>query len=176
MLHGADRAYSNLGSAYIRLHSYADAVPVMEKAVALAPSNDVYWRNLGDAYQLAPGLSSKAPAAYQHAADLAEEEIKVNPRDSTSLSDAALYWAKLGQFVRARKEISRAVELAPTDNDVLFTSALVYELSGDRPRALTAIKAAYKAGYALEDIQNAPELTRLRNDAEYSLWLKHSVR
>ena len=175
-LQGSASAYSNLGAAYIMLRRYAEAVPVMERAVTLSPNDNRCWRNLGDAYNLVPGLSAKAPGAYQRAASLVEDELKIKPNDTEALSSAALYWAKLDDKYRALKQITRALELAPADNDVLFTSALVYELTGDRSAAIKAIKSAFNAGYPLEDINNAPELNRLRAAPEYLTWLKEKQR
>jgi serine/threonine-protein kinase len=175
-LNGSAAAYTNLGTAYVMLHRYAGAVPVMEKAVALSPSNDVYWRNLGDAYKLAATPGGKARNAYQHAAVLAEAALRLQPKDTATLSSAALYWAKLGNGALARQRIARALQLAPADNDVLFSAALVYELTGDRQAALKTMQAAYKEGYPLEDIKNAPELDALRKDEKYLKWLKQLVR
>jgi tetratricopeptide (TPR) repeat protein len=163
-------AYSNLGTAYIALQHYPEAVPIMHKAVELSPNDDRLWRNLGDAYSLAPGLSDKAPSAYRQAVGLAEAALKIKPDDPETLSNAALYWAKLGQKPNALSRIAKAVKLKPSDNEVLFDSALVYELTGDRKRALEALAAASKAGYSLDDISQAPELSRLRDDSEYKKW------
>jgi Flp pilus assembly protein TadD len=169
-LGGSASAYSNLGTAYIILQRYREAVPIMRHAVELTPNDDRLWRNLGDAYSLAPGFSARAPAAYRRAADLSEAALKMKPDDPETLSNAALYWAKVGEKPNALARIAKASKLKPSDNQVLFNSALVYELTGNRKRALDAVAAAFRAGYSLDDINHASELSRLRDDPEYKKW------
>ncbi|MBY0496433.1 MAG: hypothetical protein K2Y23_19675 [Cyanobacteria bacterium] len=56
-----------------------------------------------------------------------------------------------------------------------YRVTVVAELSGDRARALDALQRALKAGYAVKDLANEPELTALRTDARYHRLLDGAV-
>src|ERR1017187_6191611 len=159
--------WSNLGSAYMYLDRYPEAVDAMKRATMLDPHNDVLWRNLGDGYRQLPSRASDASAAYEKALHAAIDELSVNPNSTEALSGIALYEAHLGHKEDAEKSIGKALSLSPNDSDVLFTSALVYEIIGDRKRALRAIEQAAKSGYSIEEIEHEPELRALRSDPRY---------
>jgi hypothetical protein len=50
---------------------------------------------------------------------------------------------------------------------VEYQSVIVYELAGDRSRALYFLEAALKAGYSFKEVSLEPELGRLREDGRY---------
>jgi hypothetical protein len=60
-----------------------------------------------------------------------------------------------------------ALKLAPADPAILYRSALVLELSGQRRRGLDALSAALAAGYSLNVVEREPELNALRQDPHY---------
>jgi eukaryotic-like serine/threonine-protein kinase len=167
------RAWANLGAAYMYVGRYQEAVDATKKATDLEPHNDVLWRNLGDGYRQIPGEEVQATQAYQKALAAAEDQLNVNPKDFETVSGMALYQAHLGQHSEAAASIAKARSLAPKDSDVLFTSALVYEIIGQRQKALTALDEATKAGYSLEEIEQEPELKALRKDPRYQRWLRN---
>jgi serine/threonine protein kinase/Flp pilus assembly protein TadD len=159
--------WSNLGSAYMYLNRYAEAVDAVQKATTLDPHNDVLWRNLGDGFRQLPSRASDATAAYEKALHAAIDELSVDPSSTEALSGIALYDAHLGHKEDAETSIKKAIGLSPKDSDVLFTSALVYEIIGDRDRALRAIERAVNSGYSIEEIEHEPELRALRSDPRY---------
>ena len=165
-------AWSNLGSAYMYLNRYPEAADAMKRATELDPHDDILWRNLGDSYRQLPSRASDASAAYQKALEAAMDELSVNPNSTEVLSGIALYDAHLGRRKDAETFIGKALKLAPKDSDVLFTSALVYEIIGNRNRALEAIDLAVKSGYSVEDVAHEPELRALRSDSRYQRWLQ----
>jgi hypothetical protein len=52
-------------------------------------------------------------------------------------------------------------------SQALYRLTVVYEVAGDRPRALAALERALKAGYPAKELANEPELIGLRADAHY---------
>ncbi len=160
--------YTNLGTLYFFLGRYADAVPVMEKAAQLAPTQFLPWGNLADAYRWAPGMTGKAAPAYQKAIELAEKQLEVNPNDFQIRASIAVYQAKLGNKNPALSQINRALKQASGNVNVLFKSAIVYELCGDRTLALRQHDSAIKGGYSVQEVEGEPEFARLRMDPFYS--------
>ena len=90
-------------------------------------------------------------------------------------SGLALYQAHLGRKQIAERAMARAISLSPKNSELLFTSALVYELVGLRSQALKAVDKAYKAGYSFAEIEREPELKRLRLDPRFQNWHRHAL-
>jgi len=149
-----------------------DAAEAMKKATDMRPHDHVLWRNLGDSYDQIPSRQADARAAYEKALETATAQFKVNPNDPVVLSGMALYYAHLDQTKEAENFIARALKASPKDSDTLFTSALVYELIGDRDQALKAVDQAVMAGFSLEEVQREPELRSLQTDPRYQRWLR----
>jgi serine/threonine-protein kinase len=80
----------------------------------------------------------------------------------------ALYYAKLGQQNSAKEELAKALHLSQNDPQLLFNSAVVYELLGEREHSLSALRSAVQAGYSLSEVRTAPELAELRKDSRYA--------
>jgi eukaryotic-like serine/threonine-protein kinase len=162
--------YSNLGTLYIYTGRYADAVRVLERAVALSGNDrhaDVIWGNLGDAYRWAHGREKDAAAAYANAIELATAQLAVNPDDATLLSQMALYRAKAGQTTESERLMHTALGLAPRDPSILYRSALVFEIAGRRKQSLAALHTAVSSGYSVSVVEREPELAALRADPAY---------
>jgi len=160
-------AYSNIGTVEFFRHRYPESARAFEKAVELRPGDYLYWGNLGDAYYFAPGERAKAEAAYRRALALAEEELRVNPRDAVALACLAHYRAKTGQPGAALEAARRALALAPDDMTVVFTAAVVHELAGRSDRALELLRRARAQGYSVAEIVSHPELQALRQRPDF---------
>jgi eukaryotic-like serine/threonine-protein kinase len=170
-------AYSSLGTIYFFLDRCTEAVPMMESASKLAPKNDQVWGNLGDAYACSPATKDKAAQAYRQAVQLGQDRLKVNPDEPDALSVVALYQAKLGEKSKALANIAKARKLAADNRRVTWNSALVYELEGDRDKALKALQEAMNAGRAAEEIRREPALANLRSDPRFAqLMADHSSK
>jgi serine/threonine protein kinase/Flp pilus assembly protein TadD len=161
------RIYSNLGMAYYLERRYVEAAKWDEKAVALAPNSEVFWGNLAHARRWDAGLASRAPDAYRRAIDLGERDVISNPRNANLQARMAEYWAALGEKTKSLSAIARAEALARKSGYVQYRAALVYEESGNRKRALRALKSSMEFGYSLEEIQSAVPLNKLRDDPRY---------
>lgn len=163
--------YTNLGTLRFFQGHYDEAVAAFEKAVQLGANQYVNWGNLGDAYRWAPGQAAKAKPAYDNAIRLAREALATSPDDPDLKSSLALYLVKNGDRQEALIQIHEMDRVASKPAAALFSAAVVYELSGERDHALTALSAALKAGYALNEIKQEPELVALRTDSRYQVML-----
>lgn len=159
--------YSNLGTVRQYQGRYEDAAVMFQKATQLIPSDHRLWCNLGNAYELA-GNKTAAEGAYKKAEELAQQGTALRPKDGELRGWLALYYAKLGEKSNAQKELAHALSLAQNDPQLLFNSALIYELVGDRDHALSALHSALQAGYSVSEVQSAPELAQLRQDPRFS--------
>ncbi len=164
-------AASSLATVQFFRGRYAEAAKTLERAVEIDGNDYRVWRNLGAAYRLAPGQGEKAPAAYRRAAEMAEAELKVNPNDPGLLIRLADCHAVLGDASAARARATEALELARGDADMMFRAATVYEMLGDRQKALDLLGKALRAGYSVEEVEREPDLAKLRSDPRFAnLW------
>jgi serine/threonine-protein kinase len=157
-------AYSNLGGAYFALRRFADAAQMYQQGLNLDDRDSLIWGNLGDALYWTPGRRTEAAVAYRKAISRAVAKLKVNPRDATLLAFVATYNAMVGDKVAALSEVQRAVELAPTDADVRFRAALVYNHFGDTEQTLSSLEKAIAAGYPPSAIRDTPDFDHLRDN------------
>jgi serine/threonine protein kinase/tetratricopeptide (TPR) repeat protein len=161
------RAASNLGALEFERGRYAESARAFERALALDDSDFRVWRNLAAAYHWAPGQAQKARPAWRKAEQLAEEAARVNPKDAAVLAELASCRAMLGETALARKDLARAVDLAPDDVEIEQLAASVYEQMGDRNAALVWIRRALAAGYPRAQVERDPFLTALRADPRF---------
>ena len=160
---------SNLGTAYFALGDMTNAIAMYERAVEMTPRDHRYRRNLGDAYERARRLPD-ARTAWSQAASIAEAELRANKAGAIAeqFATAALYRAKLADGPAARTLLASARTAARADDPgVQLKIAQALELIGARRHALDTLTRAVTAGLALSEIEQSPELARLRLDAHY---------
>jgi serine/threonine-protein kinase len=155
--------YSNLGTSLFFQGLYQQSVVAMEKARELGANNYQMWANLGDAYRWTPGNEEKAKEAYQTAIQMVRSELTAKPTDAELRSRLDLYLAKSGKKQEALDD-AIAVEKLDKSASVLARLVSVYEIGGQRRRALDTMAAALKAGYSLDEFRRDPELLALRQD------------
>lgn len=163
--------YNNLGTYLYFLGQYPQAADAFERMLELEGNSHNYlmWSNLGDAYRWTPGAQEKSMTAYRRAAQLLEERLSNQPDNVTDISRAALLYAKLGDTAKSASFLESAID-TPSPS-VFFRAALAREISGNREEALAYLEQAIEAGYALTEIQNEPELAKLRQDRGYHFLL-----
>jgi serine/threonine-protein kinase len=158
---------SNLATAYFALRKFSEAAGTYEKALQLNDHDYEVWGNLGDAYYWAPGMRGKAAAAYRQAIALAQERLRVNPRDGEALGYLAQYYAMLGERQQALAYITRASAIAPHDPDVLLSAAIAYNQLGDVDKTLSTLQAALAAGLTRNQLRDTPNFDTLRADPRF---------
>jgi len=91
----------------------------------------------------------------------------VNANDALNLASLALYQAKLGQRAAASASVAKASALSPEHGEVLFVSAAVHALAGDKVAACEAAGAALAHSKSAEEIRRADELKSLKGCPAY---------
>ena len=164
--------YGNLGTALFGQGDYPGAVAAFENAVSPTtgnPGDYLGWANLADALQWIPGREPEARRAYQRARQLLQPRLARAPEDATLASRMALYMARSSEAGSAGPLINRALAAAPDSLDVQFRAALVFELGGNRTRAIETLLKARTLGYPVSAIDAEPDLVALRRDARYRM-------
>jgi Flp pilus assembly protein TadD len=161
-------AARNLAALQFSDRRYAEAVRTLEQAVASGSSDYTLWRSLGAARYWAPGQRPRAAEAYRRAAELAEQERRVDPTNARLIAHLADCRAMLGEADKARVLAGEAARLAPDSRRVAEVLSGVYEHVGDRDGALRWLTTAVKAGYPLSDVESDPTFEKLRQDPRYA--------
>jgi tetratricopeptide (TPR) repeat protein/TolB-like protein len=168
------RAYANLATMYFDQGRYSESARMFEKALQLNDHDARLWRNLGDAYYWAPGEREKAAPAYKRAAALLDDQRKVNPQDSKLMMELALCDSMLGHRTQALELVRHAQLHSPSDPEIMFRTAEIYEQSGDHATALNWLGQAARAAYSVADIQHDPTFQGIRNDPRYKQIVQES--
>ena len=158
-------AYVNLGAAYLGLRKFDQSAKNTQEALKLDNSDYQTWGNLGDAYFFG-GDESKASGPYTKAISLAEEKLKVNPRDTDVLSDLARYWAILGDRTKALNYLDRSL-VGKKDKELIFSAALVYNQLRETGPALEWLGKALAAGYSKAVVSATPDFDNLHDNPRY---------
>jgi len=161
------RQFSNLGSAYLALARYPEAIANFERAAQMAkPAEFVPLGNLARAYYWA-GRRSEAADTYTKAASYAQQALAADPNDAAPRLMLAYYHAMLGNRAEAQKYLDDAVRANHDDPETWFFSAVVHNQSGDRAVALRDLEHALALGYSRSDVRSAPEFAAMREDPQF---------
>ena len=162
-------AYGNLALAYYAAKRFDEARDAYLEGIKFDPHNASLHRDLADVYRRL-GRAGEARAMYDKAIALAQEQLKVNPRDALSVVLIAICEARTGRRAQAERHAAEAVALDPTNRGVRLRAAKVYAELGDRSAAIDAVRAAVALGYELDIIRSDDELAMLRGaDLEQAL-------
>jgi tetratricopeptide (TPR) repeat protein len=97
---------------------------------------------------------------------MAEQRLKVNPRDTNVLSDLARYWAMLGDRSKALDYLDRSL-IGKNDKELLFAAALVYNQLRETGPALEWLSKALAAGYSKSVVSGTPDFDNLHDNPRY---------
>ncbi|MGQ9800642.1 MAG: protein kinase domain-containing protein [Candidatus Saccharicenans sp.] len=161
-------AFSNLGFLYYYRGRYADAVAMSESALTYEKNDPVLWGNLADAAYFVPGYEEKSRQAYDRAIELAEKMLTFDKGNAGLRSSLAVYQVKRQNAARALVEISESLKIQPDDPTVVLKSVIVYELSGDREKALRALQKYVALKGPKEEVLREPFLASLRRAPEFN--------
>jgi serine/threonine protein kinase/tetratricopeptide (TPR) repeat protein len=158
------RALNNMGSLLFAEKRFAEALPYLQRAAALTPSDYVVLLNLADTQRHL--LHAKdARANYQKGMDLALSELSQTPGSGYARALVAYFAARLGDGKRAQEEIRQALRSSPGDNNVIRRAVLTYEPLHMRKEALAALSGA--SGDLLKDFERDPDLADFCQDSRF---------
>jgi serine/threonine-protein kinase len=159
-------AYANLGAAYGQMKRYPESVEALEKALEFNQENWLAWGNIAQVYSWMDDADTEAEAAFNKAIELAEAAREQNNRDHFIYMDLAIYYAKTNRQDLAYQHLESALALAPESADVFSAAVEVYEIFGERERAVEMIRKAVDAGYPQHLFYRNPELENLLQTVE----------
>jgi eukaryotic-like serine/threonine-protein kinase len=159
-------AYNNLAVVQFRLHRFQESIQNYTEALKLDASDYQKWGNLGDS-QYYGGDTASAALSYRKAISMAEQQLKVNPRDAGVLGDLASYHAMLGEREPALKYLDRSLELGQGDKELLLNAAVVYNQLRETGPALEFLGKALAAGYSRSVVATGAPFDNLHDNPRY---------
>ncbi len=161
------QAYNNLGNSYFALRRFPEAIAAFEQAVVLGPRQIQAHGNLARAYYWYFPKRNLARGQYLQAIALANEELRINPKDADAHLLSAQYHAMVGESGAAIRNLQEAVLASPNDGETLYFAAIVHAQLGDRKAAVSWLRQAVAQGYSISEIQRTPELDVLKSEPGY---------
>jgi tetratricopeptide (TPR) repeat protein len=158
--------YSNLGTSYFGLQKMNEAAAAYEQAVKLEPHLYVTWGNLGAA-QYYGGSKPQAAISYRKAAELAAEELRVNPHDAEVLGDLAEYYSMLDDKKQALTYLGQALQNGHSEKELLASAAQVYNQVGETGLALEWMTKAIQAGYSTSKFRDSVAFRNLVDNSRF---------
>jgi tetratricopeptide (TPR) repeat protein/tRNA A-37 threonylcarbamoyl transferase component Bud32 len=155
---------SALASVLLEEGSANQAVQLYAQIVQQHPKDWDAWGNYASALQWNKGDPATIRKAFQTAADLARQQLKITPDDPYLVSVLAEYYADLQQPEQALPLLRKSLALAPNDPDLLERDAESYEALHDRARSLKLLGKALQLGFSAKYVKTNPELEALRHD------------
>lgn len=154
-------AFVNLGAALSENGNFPEAIAMFERAVRLKPAylGANRFQEAVKAYR-----EALARETFARAIELAETARKESPREEQLHCDLATHYAKTNQPRLAVERLETAIALAPDVATVQASAAEVYELLGQRKKAVELARKAIELGFPWQRLQRSPELARLVAD------------
>ena len=132
------QAWKELGSGYLRMKQYDDALDATRKAVQLSPDDAQLWQNLGQI-----NVALRQPAA---ALSAFEKASTLNEHDVTSRAQAGELNLELGHLPAARAAFASALAINPLDVGALCGSATVARKEGRTKDVEVFVRSVKSAG------------------------------
>jgi serine/threonine-protein kinase len=155
-------AYSNLGNVYMSLRRFEEAVEALEKAVEFDDAIYLVYGNLAKAYYRTPGKQDLARPTFERAIAMAEEQLKINPRNADVHILLGDYYAMTGNKEDALDHLQAALDSRPQDPEYLYWAGIIHNQLGETELALDWLERAVEYGYSTAEIRNTAELDNLR--------------
>ena len=159
-------AYNNMAVAQFRLHRFPDSVKNFKAALKLDDSDYQTWGNMADSCHYG-GDTSSAANFYRKAITMAEDRLKVNPRDPAVLADLASYHSMLGDRGQALTYLDRSLQFGQNDKELLLNAAVVYNQLHETGLALEWLSKALAAGYSRSVVATGAPFDNLHDNPQY---------
>ncbi len=166
-------ASNNLGYAFILMHRFPEAIAALEQAAKLDNSWWQIWGNLGDALYWSPDQRAQAPAKYRQAISIGLSKLQVNPRDAELLAYLANYSAMVNDRSAALDYLERALKISPSNGEVLFRAAIVYNHFNQTEQALAYLKKALDGGYSRAIVRDTPDFQALQQNPQFQALIRN---
>ncbi len=164
--------FTNLGFRHYYAGRFANAAEMQQKAIQLAPDDHRLWGRLAESYRFVPGKESEAIEAYRRAAELAEAGLKINDDDWKSTGLLGLYYAHLGEALKASELTDSAISMSNSNSEAFYFKALERLVVDDREAAIDALQMSLEMDpHYSRFLKTDPDLQVLSDDVRFQALL-----
>ncbi len=162
----SELAMVNLGVMAYQDRKYDEALDSFKKAHDLNPRSHQIFRDIADCYEVT-GKKALMVENYGRAADLLEEDLKLNPRVGSRWMRLAFYHAKANRQDRVAGDMRAAEELGVSDVPAQFLKAQTLAVLGKKEEALQIVLSCLGRGLSPVEVELSPDLQVIRSDSRY---------
>ena len=126
------QVWGTLAYAYEQVQDYKNSASAYSRALQRDPDNLAYRRGLGNSL-----LYSKQ---YDPAREQFESLLEANPRDIESYLRVSQIYRVQGKFDLAQQNLTKALELAPDNPEILLNQVMLMETQGKIPEAISLVQ------------------------------------
>lgn len=159
--------YLNYGNSLYYSREYAESARIYEKALEMDANDHRVWGNLAQSLRFVSGREHEAAPAWERAAQLAEENLEVNPNNTETLTHLATAYARLEKWDLAERSLGRALALGWENPNTSFFVALTYHLMGREEETIRELERAVLMGFPTTLIAWDPDFQALSTNRRY---------
>ena len=167
------QAYTNIGLSYYYAGKFDDAVQMQQKALEYAPDDHRVWGRLAESYRFVDDKGAESLNAYQRAAELAEENLRINDSDWRTRGLLAIYLAQTGRTDEALQQANRSLVESQRSSEALYYLTLIQLQAGETNAALDTMEEMVTSDAQYRQfIKSDPDLAALRGNERFELLIR----
>jgi len=165
-------AYWILGRIYHATDRDSEAIDLYKKVIELNPDFYSAYLDLRMSYERL-GEKEKHDEIVKISLDVFPRYLLKHPDDGRAHMHFAINLAVLGKLEEGRREAEKALELNPTDPNMLYNAACYYAQIGEKKLAVESLKKSVAAGDEdYEWFKRDPDLDNIRDEPGYLKLMK----
>jgi len=160
-------AYWTLGRIHFTTGHFEQALELFRRVIELKPG---FYNALLDERQtlVSLGRTDEAQLALGRIMEVLPNYLLQNPDDARARLFYAMTLYEVGRRDEAIAEADAAIEMAPNDSLMRYNVACLYGRTGDKARAMAALREAVASGVTnFQWWEHDPDLDSLRDDPEF---------
>jgi serine/threonine protein kinase/tetratricopeptide (TPR) repeat protein len=164
-------AYANLASLYLRQKRFSESSAMWEAALKMNDRDYLVWSYLANTYAWMKE-DAKGAEAREKMLALLEPLVQLKPGDAYAQAALAFVYAKKKLHDKAIVRMQAALALEPENHDLLQYASAVYEVLGDRKKAIEYAERSIEKGGSLDDLKSDPDMQSVVADPNFKVKAK----
>ncbi|MEO8365621.1 MAG: tetratricopeptide repeat protein [Pseudoxanthomonas sp.] len=153
-----DAVLSNYGALKYQQGDYAAAATLFRRALEIDAGDFQIWGYLAEALLADPATTGRAREPFLHAAQMAEQYLKIKPDDARAMAALGWYRINLGDATTARLLVAKSEALGTERGEVGWYNAQTMTLVGSEEDVRTRVAFAREGGISENMIRTNPFL------------------
>jgi hypothetical protein len=139
---------------------------LFRRALEIDAGDFQIWGYLAEALLADPANADRSREPFLHAAQMAEQYLKIKPDDARALAALGWYRVNLGDATKAREMVARSEELGTERGEVGWYNAQTLTIIGSEEDVMKRVALARDGGISESMIRTNPFLKRFHARTE----------